>query len=169
MTIPTNPINLFTPFLPSTFNMPDEEGRRVEWLGSTFSGISDVVNSKKIGSYTHSAINFNGEEWIFIKNKVRNGYQIILYIASLPNADTLIIPNPIIDINPQFVITLTYGTASKPCTSTGAGDGDYLTFMNRGDPRIFWDMSDTTITITTTIDLSLYSGFLVIHFLRDGQ
>ena len=176
MTIPTNPQEPFTPFLPSTFNVPEEEDRLRSWLGQKFSESSDVVNDKKIGAYTQATSAQNGEKWSYKSTEVgvRNGFQAIAYIPSYPNTGTLVLTRqtipqyPIDMINQQFVITLSYGTASKPPTAVGAGNGDFITYMNRGDPRIFWDMSDTTITITTTVDLTLYSGFLVVHFLRNG-
>jgi len=175
MTAPGNPQNLFSPFLPSTFNIPEEDDRWGEFIGKTFSDFSDVVNDKKIGNYVQAFPLQNGEDWVYqTTSKVRNGFQSIAYIPSYPNTGVLVLTRntipqyPIDDINPQFVISLSYGTASRPCSAVGAGDGDYFTFLNRSDPRVSWDMSDTTITITTTVDLSAYSGFLVIHFIRDG-
>ena len=173
--IPTNPQNDFTPFLPSTYNIPEEDDRLKEYLGTTFSDFSDVINDKKIGAYVQAVPQQNGEDWSYITtSKIRNGFQSIAYIPSLPNAGILVLTRstipqyPIDNINNQFVISMSYGTASRPCSAVGAGDGDYFTYMNRGDPRISWDMSDTTITITTTVDLSAYSGFIVVHFIRDG-
>lgn len=175
MTNTTETTELFTPFLPSTFNLPEEDDRLKEFLGSTLSDFSDIVNDKKIGTYVQATPQQNGEDWsYFTTNKVRNGFQSIAYIPSYPNAGVLVLTRdslpqyPIDDINQQFVISMSYGTASKPCSSVGAGDGDYFTFMNRGDSRISYDMSDTTITITSTVDLTEYSGFIVVHFIRDG-
>ncbi len=166
MTPPQNPINLFTPFLPSSYNIPEEEDRRVEWLGSTFSGISDVLNSKKIGTYTSSAENFNGEEWIFDKNKIRNGYQTILRIPSFVSGTY---PLPIENINNQFSVTHVWGSASLPCSAVGANDGDYFSFMAQGDLRISFTMSDMEIVLTATAPMVDYSGYIVIEYLRDGQ
>lgn len=166
MTIPTNPSELFTPFLPSTYNLPEENDRWKEWLGSNLSDISDVVNDKKIGAYTESAQNFNGEKWIYdTTKKVRNGYQSVLRITSfIPGT----YPLPILQVNPQFVISHIWGSASLPCTAIGAGDGDYFSFMNQGNTRIQFTMSDTQIVITTNGTTAAYSGFIVIEYIRDG-
>ena len=166
MTIPTNPIEPFTPFLPSSYNMPEEEDRWSEWLGSNFSDISDVVNDKKIGAYTQSTENLNGEKWSYdTTSKVRSGYQAVARITSFVSQS---IPMPIGDVNPQFVISHVWGSASKPCTAVGAGNGDYFSFMAMGDSRISFTMSDTTITITTDGARAAYSGFIVIEYIRDG-
>lgn len=178
MTTPTNPADPFTPFLPSTFNPPEEDDRHDVFLQDTFSGMADVINDKTIGTFVQGRENFNGEKWWYISTKItRNGYQTFAYVPSYPNAGILTLtltdpdPNlvfPITGIDPEFVITLTYGTASKPPSAIGAGDGDYFTFLNQGDTRISWTMSDTTIIITTTVDLTAYSGFIVIKYLRNG-
>ncbi len=167
---PTNPSNLFTPFLPATFNIPEEEDRLKVFLNDRFSEIADVTNDKKIGCYTESAESFNGEKWIyFTPKKVRNGYQALAFLSSLPNAGMVTIPNPVPNVNEQFVVTHTWGSASKPCSAVGAGDGDYFSFFTKGNPDITYVLSDTTITITTTIDLRGYSCFIVIEYLRDGS
>lgn len=171
----TNPMELFTPFLPSTFNVPDDPQKLKDFIVDEFTSLSDVINDKKIGLYTQGAENFNGESWFYRSTKVdRNGYQTMVYIPSLPNTTTLVIdantnPSyPITDINNEFVITNLYGTASKPPTIVGAGDGDFFKFNNQGDSRITFTMTDTVITITTTTDLSAYLGLIVIHYLRNG-
>ncbi len=175
MTIPINPIEPFTPFLPSTYDPPNEEDRLHLYLSENFSNMSDVINDKKIGAYTQNAENLNGEKWIYITTKkVRSGYQAIAYIPSLPNAGVITLTLnsnpafPIGNINPQFVVTNVFGSASKPCTSVGAGDGDYFSFMAQGDTRISFTMSDIALVITTTIDLRGYSCFIVIEYVRDG-
>jgi len=175
MTAPTNPSELFSPFLPSTYNIPEEDDRLDTFLVDNLSIFSDVINDKTIGTFVQSAQNFNGEKWYYANPRVtRNGYQVIVHFPSLPNATTVVLdsdstpPYPILDVQPEFVITDLYGTASLPPTSTGAGDGDFIKYNNRGDPRIFFDMSDTQITITTTVDLSSYSGFIIIKYLRNG-
>lgn len=166
MTIPGNPFELFTPFIPTTWNIPEEEDRRRVFLVDTFSTISDVLNDKKIGMYVQSFGNFNGEKWIYdTPKKVRNGFQAI---ARVPSFVSTTIPLPITDVNPQFVITLAYGVASKPCSAVGAGDGDYFSFFSQGNTRIGFTLSDTTITIVTNGSTAAYSGFIVIHYLRDG-
>jgi hypothetical protein len=175
MTTPTNPIELFTPFLPSTFNVPEEPDRLNTYLGEKLSAFSDVINDKKIGAYTQAAESLNGEKWAYsITTKVRNGYQAIAYIPSFPNNSTLTLTTtstpayPISNINPQFVVTNVWGSASKPCTAVGAGNGDYFSFYSQGNAKISFTMSDTQIVITTTTDLSGYSGFIVVEYLRDG-
>ncbi len=168
MTIQTqiNPSNLFTPFLPSTYNAPDDQERLNDFVGKTFSELSDVINNKKIGAYTQDTENFNGEVWIFdTTKKVRNGYQAILRI---PSFVTGTYPLPILNINPQFAITHIWGSASLPCTEIGANDGDYFSFMNEGNADIQFTMSDTEITLTATAPMADYAGFIVIEYLRDG-
>jgi len=174
MTTP-NPSELFTPFLPSTFVVPEEEDRRRTFLSDKLSMISDVVNDKKIGSYTQAAESQNGEKWSYkTTSKVRNGVQAIAYIPSFPNTGVLTLtltstPQfPIQGIDPNFVVTLVYGSASKPCSAVGAGDGNYFSFMAQGDARVSFVMSDNQLVITTTIDMTAYSGFIVVQYLRDG-
>src|SRR5574338_378915 len=72
------------------------------------------------------------------------------------------------DINPQFVVTNIWGSASKPCSAVGAGDGDYFSFYSEGNSKITFTMSDTQIVITTTMDMTAYSGFIIIEYVRDG-
>lgn len=166
MTIPTNPINLFSPFLPSTFNVPEEDDRLKEWLGQKLSESSDVINDKKIGAYTQSAEAFNGEKWIYdTTQKIRNGYQAILRIPSFVSGTY---PLPIEDVNPQFIITHVWGSASKPCSAVEAGDGDYFSFFGQGNADIQFTMSDKSIIITASGPMAAYNGFIVIEYLRDG-
>ena len=173
-----NPSDLFSPFIPTTYNIPEEEDRHDVFLQDTFASIADVVNDKNIGTYVQGKENFDGEKWWYKDPKItRNGYQTFAYVPAYPASGvlTLTLNNidvnkvfPITGINKEFVITLSYGTASKPPSAIGAGDGDYFTFMNKGDTRVSWTMSDTTIVITTTVDLSKYSGYIVIKYLRNG-
>lgn len=166
MTTPQNPIELFTPFLPAISVVPEEEDRRRTYLTDKFSQYADVINDKKIGAYTQSTENFNGEKWIYdTTSKVRNGYQAI---ARIPSFVSGTIPMPIQNINPQFVVTLIYGSASKPCSAIGANDGDYFSFMSQGDARISFTASDTTITITATAPMAAYQGFIVVQYVKDG-
>jgi hypothetical protein len=169
---PSNPMTPFSPFLPTTQNIPDEDDRLKTFLNDTFSSYADVINDKKIGTIAQSDENFNGETWWYKSTKViRNGYQTIAYIPSwIPQTITLSsTPQfPIKDINTEFVVTLVYGSASKPPTATGAGDGDYFSFMAQGDARIQFTMSDNIITITTNGTTAAYSGFIVINYLRNG-
>ena len=161
----SNPSELFSPFLPTTFNIPEEEDRLKTFLNEQFANNADVINDKKIGTYVQNAQNFNGEKWFYDSTKIiRNGYQVIARITSFVN-QTIAMP---VSVNPEFVITLAYGSASKPCSATGAGDGDYFSFMAAGDSRISFTMSDTQITITTDGMRSDYSGFIIIHYLRNG-
>lgn len=164
---PTNPSNLFTPFLPATFSIPEEEDRARTFLVDTFSSITDVLNNKKIGTYTEDTENFNGEVWAYDSTKkTRNGYQIIKRFTSFVTGTYTM---PLGDVNPQFRATLVYGTASKPCSAVGAGDGDYFTFMAQGDARISFTMSDTVINITATGPMASYDGYIVINYLRAGE
>lgn len=166
MTTPTTPQELFTPFLPSTYNIPEEDDRLKNFLVDKFSGFSDVINDKKIGIYVQSAENFNGNKfWYDTTQKTRNGYQAIARFKSFVSGSY---PMPIPDVNPQFVISHVWGSASKPCTAVGSGDGDYFSFMAKGDSRISFTMSDTTIVITATGPMASYQGFIVIEYIRDG-
>lgn len=170
----TAPIEPFSPFLPTTYNIPEEKDRLDSFLNEELSRFSDVINDKKIGLYIQAAEALNGEKWVYNVNKVRNGYQSMAYISSYPNNSTLTLTLtsnpafPITNINPQFVISEVRGTASKPCSSTGAGDGDYFSFFGSGNAKISFTMSDTTIVITTTVDMRAYSGFIIIEYIRDG-
>jgi hypothetical protein len=181
MTAPTNPSELFSPFLPTTYNIPADKDTIDNFLEDTFARISDVTNDKTIGTFVQSSQNFSGEKWFYLDPKVtRNGYQAIYHFPSLPGPLSLPVPNqitidlnsdppfPITDIQPEFVVTHTWGSASLPNSAVGAGDGDYFSFMAQGDSRISFTLSDTTLTITTTVDLSAYSGFIVIQYLRRG-
>ncbi len=178
MTNPTNPSNLFSPFLPSTFNMPEEEDRHLDFIGKTFSQLSDVINDKKIGLYAQNFEVFNGNTHFYATTSVtRNGYQTFAYIRRLPNAGVLTLTldsdpaYPITNVNEQLLMWHTWGTASRPCsendTST-TGDGDYFSFSNMGDPRITYTVSNKQIVITTTVDLSSYYCFIVLEYIRAG-
>jgi hypothetical protein len=164
---PNNPSNLFTPFLPSTFNIPEEEDRLKTFLNDKLSAISDVVNDKKIGLYVQDSENFNGNKFFYRTTKItRNGYQAIAYFSTFVSGT---FPLPIPNVNPQFRVTHVWGSASLPCSATGAGDGDYFSFMAQGDARISFTMSDLTLTITATAPMAAYSGFIIIEYLRDGE
>lgn len=175
MTTPTNPIEPFSPFLPTTYNIPDEEERWKVFLVDRLSVFADVINDKHIGTYRQDAEVQNGHKFFYdTPKKTRNGFQVIARIPEFPNSGVLLLnatsspAYPLIDINPQFVVTQVWGSASKPCSAVGAGDGDYFSFMAQGDTRISFVMTDMAITITTTIDMTAYSGFIIIEFLRDG-
>lgn len=178
MTAPSNPSELFSPFLPTTYNIPEEEDRVDVFLQDTFAQVSDVVNDKTIGTFVQSAQNFSGEKWWYKNPKItRNGYQVISWIESFPNAGTMTLdaesdpPYPILDVQPEFVVTHVWGSASLPCDSpdnTVAGTGDYFSFYGEGNSKINFTMSNKQIVITTTVDMSGYSGFIVIQYLRNG-
>lgn len=170
MTTP-NPSELFSPFLPSTFNLPEEEDRIRDFLGETFSEVADVVNQKKIGSYTSGVETQNGEVWGYINPQIiRNGFQTFVFIPSWVSQTITLntIPTfPISNIDPNFMITHVWASATKRCSKIGAGDGDYFSFYSQGDARIQFTMSDLQIVITAA-GTSAYSGFIVIEYLRRG-
>lgn len=175
MTIPGSPIEPFSPFLPTTYNIPEEEERWKTFLVDRFSNFADVINDKHIGTYRQDAEVQNGFKFFYDSpKKTRNGFQVIARIPQFPNAGVLVLTQtstpayPLQDVNPQFVVTHVWGTANKPCSAVGAGDGDYFSFMSQGDTRISFAMTDISITITTTVDLTAYSGYIIIEFLRDG-
>ena len=160
---PTNPSELFTPFLPSTFNVPEEDDRLKIFLVDKLSMFSDVINDKTIGLFVQNSENFNGEKWFYLTTGVtRNGYQSILYLPSVISGTY---PLPISNVNDQFVVTQVWGSASLSPTTPGTGN--YFSFMAQGDSRISFTMSDQSITITAA-GLSAYTGFIVIKYLRDG-
>jgi len=165
MTIPINPAEPFSPFLPTTYNIPEEPDRGNTFLQDQLAQHSDVINDKKIGNYTLSE-NFNGEKWFYDSTQVtRNGYQAIARVTSwVPQT----IPLPITDVNSQFVVSLVYGSASKPCSAVGANDGVYFSFFSQGDARIQFTMSDTQLVISTNGTTASYQGFIVIHYIRRG-
>ncbi len=167
MTIPTNPSELFSPFLPSTYNIPEEEDRHDEWLSSNLSDISDVINDKVIGIFVQDFQNFNGHKYFYdTTKKLRNGFRFLLRVTSFPNNSGLVIPLPI-TINNQFAISQAWGSASKPPTTPGTGE--YFSFYSEGNSRITFIMTDQSVTITTTADMTAYSGFIIIDYILDGQ
>ena len=174
-TEPTNPSNLFSPFIQSTYEVPEDEDRRRSFLVDSLTNLSDVVNDKKIGAYVQAAENFNGNKFAYdTTKKVRNGYQALARIPAFPASGVLTLTltstpqYPIPNVNPQFVISALWGTASRPPSATGAGDGDFFSFLNQGNAKISFTMSDNTIVITTTVDLSAYTGFIFVEYIRDG-
>ena len=168
MTIPSNPQNDFSPFLPSTFNMPDDDERVTEFIGKTFSDFSDVVNDKIIGMFVQDAENFNGHKYFYdTTSKLRNGFRFLLRVTSYPNTSTLTLSIPII-VNSQFVVSQVWGSASKPCSAVGAGDGDYFSFYSQGNTKISFTMSDLSVVITTTSDMTAYNGFIIVDYIKDG-
>jgi hypothetical protein len=175
MTIPINPQAPFSPFLPTTYNFPQEADRAQTFVQDQFAQHSDVINDKKIGVYVEETSTLNGNKhWYATTEVTRNGYQSFVFIRSLPNTGTLVLTAgtnpafPIDDVQPEFLMWHVWGTASKPPSAFNQGDGDFFSFMAQGDTRISFTMSDTTLTITTTVDLSAYFGFIVAEFIRAG-
>ncbi len=161
-----NPNSRYSPFLPTTFDFPDEEEGVSYFVTDNFAAFADVINDKTIGSFTEKTEAFNGEKWSYdTTRKVRNGFNAIARITSFVPQ---VIPNPIVDVGPQLIMTHVWGTASLPCTAVGAGDGDYFSFYSQGDLRIQFTVSDTIITITTNGTTASYQGFIVLQYLRDG-
>lgn len=168
MTTPSNPQNDFTPFLPSTYNIPEQDEHIKNYLGDRLSIFSDVINDKKIGMYVQDAENFGGHKVFYDTTKIlRNGYQFLARIQNYP-ANGVIVLNPPPNINEQFVIWNIWGSASKPPTSLGAGDGDFFSYNNEGNSKITFTMTDLAITVTTVGLGSGYSGYIVLEYLRDG-
>lgn len=166
MTTPSNPSNLFSPFLPSTFSAPEEDDRLKEWVGKTFSEISDVSNDKIIGMFVQDAEGFNGHKYFYDSTKkLRNGFRFLLRVSSYPNTSTLTIPLPVQFTN-QFIVSQVWGSASKPPSSPGTGD--YFSYYSEGNSRISFTMNDISVIITTTADMTLYTGFLICDYIKDG-
>lgn len=162
----TNPINPFSPFLPTTYDFPKEEDVISYFVTDNLARFADVINAKTIGAFTENSENFNGEKWIYTTpKKIRNGYQAIARIASFISQT---ISLPVIDVNSQWIISLVYGSASLPCSAVGAGDGRYFSFMPQGDARIQFVVTDTEIIITTNGTTAAYQGFIVVQYIRDG-
>lgn len=169
MTNPNNPAESFTPYLPTTFNIPEEQDRIRTFLYDRFAHMSDVINDKVIGAFTQDTEAINGQKWSYdTTKKSRAGYQALARVVAYPDTDVLMIPNPIPNVNQQLVITQVYGSASLPMTPGVPGSGEYFTFAPMGDPRVSFTLTDTTITITTTVDLSGYTGFIIISYIKDG-
>lgn len=178
MTTPNNPRELFSPFLPTTYNIPEEEDRNKVFLVDRFSTFADVINDKRIGNYAQTAENFNGTKWFYRSTKiVRNGYQAIAFIPSLPNAGTITLTAtsdpgyPVPNVNGDFVVTQVWGSASKTFTepdTNPTGSGDYFSFYSEGNSKITFTMTNKEIVITTTVDLSAYIGIIVVEYIRNG-
>lgn len=162
---PTNPSNLFSPFIEATYNIPEEKDRLKTYLNDKLSAITDTLNDKMIGAFTDGVQSFSGGKWSYdTTRKIRNGYQAIFRVTSFVPQ---VIPIPF-QINPQFIITEVFGSASLPCSAIGAGDGDYFSFYSQSDLRIQFSMSDTQITITTNGTTAAYQGFIILFFIHDG-
>ena len=167
MTTPINPSNDFSPFLPSTYNMPEEQDRISDFVGKTFSELSDTINDKVIGMFIQDSSTFNGHKYFYdTTQKLRNGFRFILRVTSYPNVSTLVLPLPEIFTN-QFIVTQVWGSASLPPTTPSTGE--YFSFFSEGDSRITFVMTDTEVTITTTADMRSYSGNIIVDYIKDGQ
>jgi hypothetical protein len=165
MTTPSteNPQQLFTPFLPTTFTIPEDDVLK-PFLNDRFAQISDIVNQKKIGIYGPYE-NFNGELWYYKTTGIeRNGYQAILYIPSLVDG-TNTYALPIQSIDQSFVVTHVWGSASLPVTTPGTGR--YFSFYGSGTTNCTFTMTDQSIILVTS-GFSAYSAFIVIEYLRAG-
>ena len=161
-----NPNSRASPFLPTTFDYPKEDAGIGYFITDNLSRFADIINDKTIGSFTDQTESFNGEKWAYdTTRKVRNGFTSIYRITSFV-PQTLAIP--IVNVGPQLVMTMAYGTASLPCSAIGAGDGVYFSFFSQGDARIQFQLSDTTLTITTNGTTASYQGYIVLRYLRDG-
>jgi hypothetical protein len=168
MTIPSSPIDPFSPFLPATYNVPEEQDRLRTFLVDKFSSHSDVINDKKIGMYLQSAETPNGNKIFYDDPRItRNGFQYLARVVAFPANGTIILPMPA-DINPQWVLFQAWGSASKPPSALLAGDGDFITFVNAGNPKITFNLSDLFITITTVGLGNGYTGFIILDYIRDG-
>lgn len=162
----SNPQDLFSPFLPTTYNFPEEDDRLRTFLIDNFSTLSDVVNNKVIGNFSQDAENQNGKKFFYdTTKKTRNGFQSMARIESFT---TTTIDLPIENVDPDFVVSLVYGSASKPCSAIGAGDGRYFSFFGSGNIDIQFVMTDTKINITATAPMAAYSGFIIIEYIRAG-
>ena len=166
MTYTSNPNELFSPFLPATTSVPEDEERLTTYLVDKFSQYADVINDKTIGVFTQSVSSLNGNKFIYdTTSKVRTGYQYLIRIPSFPN-NTTATYSPPVELTKQFALFMAWGSASKPFTTPGSGD--YFSFFGSGNPKITFTFSDTAIVVTTTSDMSAYSGFICINFIADG-
>ncbi len=166
--IPSNPISPFSPFLGSTYDLPEEADRLKTSLSDNFSLFADVINDKTIGAFTENVEVINGNDYGYDTTKRnRNGFQFMARIIEYP-ANGVITVLPPKNIDPHFVIAQVWGSASKPPSVTGAGDADFFSFFNEGSSKITFTFTDLLITITTTGLGTGYTGFIFIVYIRDG-
>jgi hypothetical protein len=59
MTSPSNPREIFSPFLPTTYNVPEEQDRLGVFLVDRFANFADVINDKRIGLFVQESENQN--------------------------------------------------------------------------------------------------------------
>ena len=167
MTVPNNPQDLFSPFLPATYTIPEDADRLTTFLVDKLSNFADVINDKKIGVYTQSVSSLNGNKFVYdTTSRVRTGYQYLARVASYPANSSLVLPPPP-NINNQFAVFQVWGSASKPATTPGTAD--YFSFYGEGNSKISFTFSDQAITITTTALGSGYSGFICVDYVADGS
>ncbi len=158
MTTTPNPSEPFSPFLPTTENVPKDQEDLNYFLGDRFARISDVVNDKVIGGYTE-AESQNGKKFGYINPKItRNGYQTMLRIDSFVTG-SFDLPMSILD--DDFEMTLVYGTAST--------FGDYFSFMSQGDARIQFTVNATQVNITAMAPMAAYAGFIFFEYIRNAK
>ncbi len=158
----------FSPFLPTTQNIPQEEESFNYFLNDQFARLADVINDKTIGIFSTSEQQ-NGEKWLYGSTtvqvkKIRNGLQTIIFIPSLITES---IPNPVQNIDDNFIMTFAYGTASRLKTSTVTGS--YFSFMGDGDSRVQLDITDTFVNIATNGTVSAYQAFIVMEYIKSGN
>lgn len=162
----TNPAETFTPFLPSTFNSPEDEDTFKRWIGEKLTLFSDVINDKTIGVFTDTVSSLNGLKASYdTTSKTRTGYNYLARIASYPANGVLVLAVPPM-MNPQFAVFQVWGSASKVPTTPGTGD--YFSYMAKGDTRISFTFTDQAITVTTNALGAGYSGFICIVYVADG-
>lgn len=167
MATPPNPSELFSPFLPATYDTPNEEDRLDVFLVEKLSAFADVINDKQIGAYTEGISNINGNKFGYdTTSKVRTGYQYLIRIKSFPNAGSATFSLPP-EYTPQFALFIAWGSASK--SATAAGNGDYFSFFSEGNSKVTFTITDLIVTVTTTINMTAYSGFICIDFIPDGM
>lgn len=158
---------VFTPFLSPENNVPEEQDRLRTYLIDTFNRYAYTINPKKIGLYS-TVEALNGENWQYGSTtaqvkKTRNGYQVVSFIPSLVSQ---VLPQPVANLDGNFIMTFCFGTASK--LKTTIDTGDYFSFMSQGDSRISFTISDTSIIITAN-GLSAYQGFIVQEYIKNGN
>ena len=166
MTIQTNPQSTFSPFLPATFTVPEDEDRLRTFLVDNLSAISDVVNDKKIGVFVDTVSIENGNKFSYDTTKrTRSGYQYLARIVSYPANGVIVLPPPPL-FNNQCIVFQVWGSASKPFTT--AGTGDYFSFYGEGNSKITFTFTDTAITVTTVGLGAGYTGFIIVDYIVDG-
>ena len=76
--------------------------------------MADVINDKKIGSYTQNVVNYSGNKFAYdTTSKVRSGFQYLARIKSYPAAGSITISPPP-NITQQFAIFNAWGVRLSP-------------------------------------------------------